>query len=109
MNALKIVKGDNAVLRYQLKEEGVPKDISMMTFKFAAKQTIDDTSYKISPVTGAIDDAVNGKFSFTLDSAATGTVFTGLFEICMYDGSNNKTALTPAGGVSIKIVESIID
>jgi hypothetical protein len=109
MNAVKVVKGDKAVLKYQVKEDGVPKNITGMTFKFAAKQNLDDAAYAISPVNGAIEDAANGKFSFILDSTATATVFTGLFEICMYDGSNNKTALTPAGGVAIKVVENIID
>lgn len=100
------IKGETRTLQYQVLENGTPKNISGMTFKFAAKQKIPDTTYIISPVAGTITDAVNGKFSFTITFT---TVFAGVYEIAMYDATAQKTILTTPGGAPIRVVEDIID
>lgn len=110
MKVLTITKGDAAVLRFQLKEDGTPKNIGGMTFKIGVKEGINDTSYKIGPIDGVLDDAVNGKFSFTLTSTHTNqTPFSGVYEITMSDASLNRTTLTPAGGVGFRLLENIVD
>ena len=109
LRAKSFVKGDAITLSYQLKENGASKDISGMTFKFGAKEKIDDMQYKIEPVSGLIENSGEGKFSFTLTGAQTNIVFSGVYEITMYDSFLKKTTLTPSGGVPIKITENIID
>lgn len=104
-----IIKGDRVILRYQLKENGSPKNITGMTFKLGVKEGLTDTTYKIGPKDGVIDEASQGKFSFTLTSTDTASVFSGVMEIAMYDAVLNRTTLTPAKGVSFVLVENIID
>lgn len=109
MNPIEITRGDKVTLSYQLKEDGTPKDITGMTFKLAVKEGLTDASYKIDPVTGTIDDAAYGKFSFALtDTETDQAAFAGLMEISMYDASSNKTTLTSAGGLSFRLVEDIV-
>jgi hypothetical protein len=107
MSPITLVKGEKRTLRYQLKEDGSEKNISGMSFKFAVKEKIDDTTYKIGPVDGIVDDAANGKFSFTM--TAPDATFLGLYEVAMYDASNNKTVLTEPRGIVFRVVESILD
>jgi len=109
MNTIEIVKGETVTKRYQVKENSVAKDITGMTFKFAVKEKYTDATYLINPITGTIDDAANGKFSFEIGPPNTDTVLQGVFEITMTDGSGKKTVLTPAKGVAFRIVENIID
>ncbi len=109
MNPIKITRGDNVTLSYQLKEDGVAKDITGMTFKLAVKEGITDASYKVDPVTGTIDDAATGKFSFELTEVETDqSPFAGQMEIAMYNGSGDKTTLSAAGGVEFRLVEDIV-
>ena len=109
MNPETVVRGDTVTLKYQLREDNVAKDITGMTFKLAVKEKLTDSGHKISPVDGTIDDAANGKFSFVLTSTETDqTPFRGLMEIAMYDGSGDKTTLTPAGGLPFRLVEDVI-
>ena len=109
MTPVKVTKGDKATLRYQLREDGAAKDITGMSFKLAVKEKLTDSGHKISPVDGTIDDAANGKFSFVLTSTETDqSPFRGLMEIAMYDGSGDKTTLTPAGGLPFRLVEDVI-
>lgn len=104
-----VVKGDSVTLNYQLKEDGSPRDITGMTLKFGVKEDLADAAYKIDPVTGDIDDAVNGKFSFALTGVQTDQPpFSGVYEIAMYDGSGNKLVLTAPRGVGFRLVEEII-
>ncbi len=107
MNALKIVKGDTVTLKYQLTGNGQPKDITGMGFKFTAREKKEDAAAVIGPVAGVVDDAVNGKFSITLSAADTGAVFTGVYEVSMFDPSGARTTLTPAGGSQILVIEDI--
>ena len=109
MNPITITRGDTLTLSYQLKEDGVAKDITGMSFKLAVKEGITDASYKVAPVTGTIDDASSGKFSFALTDTETDQAsFAGLMEISMYDASSNKTTLTPAGGLAFRLMEDIV-
>ena len=109
MNPIVITRGDTLTLSYQLKEDGVAKDITGMTFKLAVKEGITDASYKISPISGTIDDASSGKFSFALtDTETDQAAFAGVMEMAMYDGSGNKTTLTGAGGIAFRLVEDIV-
>ncbi len=101
------VKGDMSTIRIQVKENGSPKDVTGMAFKLGVKERSTDSAYKIGPVTGTIDDAVNGKVSFSV--ASGNAAFAGVYEIAMYDAESKKAVLTPAGGVGFKVVESIID
>jgi hypothetical protein len=107
MSPITLVKGEKRTLRYQLKENDTEKDITGMSFKFGVKEKLDDTTYKIGPADGTIDDATGGKFSFTL--TAPDETFLGLYEMAMYDASNNKTVLTAPRGIVFRVVESIID
>ena len=109
MNPIAITRADTATLSYQLMEDGVAKDITGMTFKLAVKGKAADDAFKIAAVVGTIDDAATGKFSFTLTDTETDQApFKGVVEMAMYDGSGNKTTLTPAGGLEFKIVEDIL-
>ncbi len=108
MKPITITRGDTVTLKYQLKEDGVALDITVMSFKLAVKERISDTAFKIAAVDGTIDDAATGKFSFALTNTETDQApFKGLVEIAMYDGSGNKTTLTEPGGVVFRIVEDI--
>ena len=109
MNPITITRGDTITLSYQLKEDGSPKDITGMSFKLAVKEGLEDASYRISPVSGTVDDAATGKFSFALTETETDqSPFRGSMEISMYDASSNKTTLTAAGGVVFRLVEDIV-
>ena len=109
MNPIALTRGDTVTLSYQLKEDGLEKDITGMTFKLAVKEGITDASYKINPVSGTIDDAATGKFSFELTESETDqSPFAGVMEIAMYDASSNKTTLTGAGGIAFRLVEDIV-
>jgi hypothetical protein len=109
MNPLEIVKGDTVTLAYQIKEDGATKDITGMTFKLAVKERAEDLTFKITAVDGAIVDASQGKFSFNLTSVETDqSPFAGRMELAMYDSLNNKTTLTPAGGVEFRVIEDIV-
>ena len=109
MNPVKLVRGDKATLRYQLKQDGDALDITGMSFKLAVKERLSDTTHRISPVTGTVDDALNGKFSFLLTDAETAqSPFAGQMEIAMYDSEGDKTTLTPAGGLSFRLVEDVV-
>ena len=107
MKAMSFVKGETKTISIQIKENGSPKDVTGMAFKLGVKERITDAAYKIGPVTGTIDDALNGKVSFSV--AAGNAAFAGVYEIAMYDAQSKKTVLTPAGGMGFKVVESIID
>lgn len=107
LSTLTFVEGEKKTLKIQVKENGSPKDITGMSFKFAVKENLTDTSYKISPVSGTIDDAANGKVSFTF-TVPEGT-FLGVYEIAMYDASINKTVITTPGGIEFRVKESLID
>jgi len=109
MNPITITRGDTLTLSYQIKEDGVAKDITGMSFKLAVKEGITDASYRINPIDGTIDDASSGKFSFALtDTETDQAAFAGLLELAMYDAQSNKTTLTPAGGVSFRLMEDIV-
>ncbi len=109
MNPIKITRGDNVTLSYQLKEDGVAKDITGMSFKLAVKENLTDTAFKIAAVDGTIDDEATGKFSFALtDTETDQSPFAGVMEIAMYDGSGNKTTLTPPGGLAFRLMEDIV-
>ncbi len=108
--ALKILifaKADKPTLRIQIKENSLVKNITGMSFKFGVKEKLTDATYKLGPITGTIDDAVNGKVSFTF--TVLDSVFSGQYEIAMYDAFLNRTTLTPAGGIAFKVMENIID
>ena len=109
LTAKTLIKGDKVTLRFQLKEDGLPKDITGMTFKFGVKEKLTDASYKIGPKDGAIDDAAQGRFSFTLTASDTASAFSGVYEIAMYDSGTNRSTLTPAKGVAFRVMENIID
>ncbi len=110
MNPVKVTKGDKVTLRYQLREDGAAKDITGMSFKLAVKGKLSDSGHKISPVDGTIDDAAAGNFSFVLTSTETDQApFRGLMEMAMYDGSGDRTTITPVGGLEFRLVEDIID
>lgn len=109
MNPIYITRGDTVTLSYQLLEDGVAKDITGMSFKLAVKEKLTDTAFKIAAVDGTIVVAAPGKFSFTLtDTETDQTPFAGKVEIAMYDGSGNKTTLTPSGAVKFCVIEKIL-
>ena len=107
MKALTFETGETVTLRYQLKEDGAAKDITGMSFTFAAKLKHTDASYQIAPVTGVIDEAAEGKFSFTVPMPAT--PFSGVYSVLMIDGVGYRTVLSSRGGDAIRAMESLID
>lgn len=109
MRQIVLVKGETRTLRYQLKKDGVAQDITGMSFSLAAKERATDATYKLGPVSGAIEDAAQGKFSFVVTDSHTAAVFAGVAELAMYDGLGKKTVLSPPGGVRCAVVESILD
>lgn len=109
MNPIVIVRGETRTLKYQIMEDGVAKDITGMTCKLAVVEALGDAAEKIGPVDGAIDDAANGKISFTLTSTHTDqSAFAGVCGMALYDGSSNKTTLTAPGGLGFRLVEDIV-
>lgn len=104
-----VIKGDTVTLSYQLKEDGSPKDISGMSFKLAVKENLTDPACRIGPLTGTVQEAASGKFSFALTATETDqTPFSGVYEIAMYDGSGNRLVVTPPRGVPFSLLEDII-
>jgi|GEM_PF-2906063 hypothetical protein len=109
---LHIARADTVKLRYQVvsAESGEPQDITGMSFSFAVKERLEDTTYRIGPVSGVVEDAANGVFSFTLTAAETDQApFSGLYEIVMTDGAGARTTLTPPGGQRFVLRENVID
>ena len=107
MKVLKFETGERVFLRYQLTEGGSASDITGMTFRFAAKERHTDATYKISPVTGSIEDPEQGKFSFVLDMPST--PFAGVYSVVMEDAAGNRTVLSQRGGDPIRVIESLLD
>jgi len=107
MRALKFEVNETVTLRYQVKEEGVAKDITGMTFTFAAKERPADAAYRISPLSGTIDDAQDGRFSITL--TVPPIAFAGFYSIVMEDALGKRTVLTRRGGTDIKVLESLLN
>lgn len=104
---LEIVRSDTVVLSYQVSEDGTPKDITGLVFKFAA-HVEHDASPRIGPITGTIDNAANGKFSIELTATDTDVApFSGIYEVAMFDGTD-KTTLTRPGGAPFRLYEDII-
>jgi len=109
LTAMTVVRGETVTKKIQIYENGSPKDITGFTFKFGVKENINDTTYKIGVIDGVIDDAANGKVSFSLTSTHTDIPeFTGVYEIAMYSGTS-KTVISNPGGIPFRLVESIID
>ena len=107
MKDMKFETGERVTLRYQLTEGGAAKDITGMLFRFAAKARHTDDTYKIGPANGVIDDAGEGKFSFTLTMPAV--PFSGVYSVVMEDGAGNRTVLNQRGGDAIRVIESLVD
>lgn len=107
MTAKTFTKGDKPTLKIQIKENSIAKNITGMTFKLGVKEKLTDTVYKLGPFTGTLDDAPQGKVSFTFEVGTS--VFSGLYEIAMYDAQSNRITLTPAGGLAFRVVENVID
>jgi len=109
MKDLRFETGETVTLRYQVRDTvtGLPRDITGMSFRFAAKEKHTDAAYKIAPVAGAIDDAASGLFHITLDMP--GTPFTGVYSVVMEDAGAKRTVLSRAGGNPITVVENLID
>lgn len=109
MKSLLFEAGETVKLEYQIKDSvtGHAVDITGMSFKFAAKKkhTMDD--YRIVPVDGTIDDAVEGKFSFEV--LMPSTPFSGVYSVVMEDGDGKRTVLTQRGGAAISVIESLVD
>jgi len=102
---LEFVTDDTVTLPYQLKENGLPKDITGLTFEFAARELPGSAVYKIDPVVADIDDVATGLFSFAIDLPAA--PFNGVYEIVMKSGAD-ETTLTPPGGIEITVSQDII-
>ena len=107
MKSLIFETNETATLRYQLIENGEPRDITGMTFIFAAKKKNTDQAYMIAPVIGIIDDAINGKFSFEADIPSS--QFAGVYSVTMTDAGGRRTVLTERGGTVIRVYESLVD
>ncbi|MCK5548299.1 MAG: hypothetical protein KAI64_04745 [Thermoplasmata archaeon] len=99
------VINDTVTLRYQIKENGLPKNITGLEFKYGARVLPSSVNYKIGPIDAIITDAENGFFEFTI--LLPSEPFNGVYEITMFAGII-ETTLTPPGGVEITVVQDII-
>lgn len=100
MDTLRIMKGDQVLLRYQLLEDGRPRDISGMKFILDMKKSFHPGFH----VHGFIEDAGKGKFSFLIKE--TNETLSGVMEIKMLDRKGRALTLTPPGGIPVEIIES---
>lgn len=103
---LLVVLDNVLTLPYQITKDGVVVDISGWVFTFSAKELPEDAAEILGPITGDIDVAASGKFSFQI---TFDTLFTGVYEILAVDNGGNTIALTPGNGVKIQVVEKIVE
>jgi hypothetical protein len=103
---IEVVKGDTIVLRYLILENGIPKDLTGYSAKFAVQLTPSYSEYQIGPVDATVYESA-GEIEFT--DTVPNEVFKGVFEIALYDPLSKRTTLTPAGGVDFRSKESIVD
>ena len=106
MRPLSFETDETVTLRYQLREDGAARDITGMMFRFAAKERHTDTSYRIGPLDGDIEDAEDGRFSITLKMPQE--PFAGLYSVVMVDATGSRTVLTRPGGTAIRVLESLM-
>jgi hypothetical protein len=105
---LEFSTGEKVTLQYQYRDaNNNPIDITGQAFRFGAKKTNESVGFEIGPVDGDLDDPVNGLFSFTFTVGADD--FDGVYEIAQNPGTPDKSILTPAGGVDIKVKQALID
>jgi hypothetical protein len=100
MDALRIMRGDRVLLRYQVMEESRPKDITGRRFRLRVR---DSRGLRFEPVTGVVEDARRGRIFFVLTE--TDEPMRGIFEIAMFHRGGRAEILTPPGGVGIEITE----
>lgn len=108
MRDLILETGETASLAYELRDaQGQTVDISGISFTFAAKTRHTEASYMVEPVSGTIDDAPGGRFSFEVTMPLV--PFAGVYSVLMQDGTGKRTVLTERGGAGIRVIESLID
>lgn len=114
-NPITMEKGEKKVIVYQIKENDVAIDVSAYTFTFGVKRDLYDTVYAFAAVAGVIsadDDGVLSIVTFIIPAASTkalAVIESGRYSVGIFDGSGNKVALTPPGGVSFRLTEDILD
>lgn len=101
---LKFNVDDTKTLKFQLREADkiTPVDITGLVFKFFARDKAGDTAYTISPVTGTITDAANGRFEFEV--AMPSDPSNSLYWVTRESGGETDT-FKPAEGTEIRILE----
>ena len=108
-------KGEKKVLVYEIKENNVAIDVSAYTFQFGVKRDLYDTTYAFAAIAGAVTANADGVMSivtFIIPAASTKAltvIESGRYSVGMYDGTGNKAALTPPGGVEFRLTEDILD
>jgi hypothetical protein len=108
-------KGEKKVLVYEIKENDVAIDVSAYTFQFGVKRDLYDTTYAFEAVAGVVTanaDGVMSVVTFIIPAASTkalAVIESGRYSVGMYDGTGNKAALTPPGGVEFRLTEDILD
>lgn len=100
---LKFNVDDTKTLRFQLREadKTTPVDIAGLLFKFFARDKAGDVAYTISPVTGTITDAANGRFEFEV--AMPSDPSNSVYWITREAGGEVDT-FSPAEGTEIRIM-----
>jgi len=98
---LKIIKGDNVLLRYQLLEGGAPRDITGMDFRLQVREKAGGMVFSKK---GFIEEAGEGRFSFLISE--TERPMRGVLEILMRDRMGEEIRLTPPGGLRMEVVEA---
>lgn len=109
LSILTLTRGETAPLRFQLTENGAPKDITGMSFTLGVKAHPEDTSYAIGPLAGSIEDAAGGIVSVPNPAASAASAVAGRYELVMLDGTGGRATLTPPLGVEIRITKNIVD
>jgi len=109
LTPITLTKGDTAPLRFQLTEAGAPKEITGMSFTLGVKSSPDDLAYAIGPLTGSIEDAVNGIFTIPSPAAVAASAVAGMYELVMFDGAGGRVTLSPPYGLEIRVLENIVD
>ena len=95
---------DTKTLRFQLREADkiTPVNITGLIFKFFARDKAGDSVYTISPVTGTITDAANGRYEF--DVAMPSGPSNSSYWVTREAGGEVDT-FEPAEGTEIRILE----
>lgn len=112
--AIVMLRKEARTFKYQVKEDGVAKNISALTAKMHVKADIDDVAYQIEVTGSFTTDGTDGKFeiavlSTTVAAGSDKTPFEGVYELTLETGAGARTPLTVPRGAPFRLVENVYD